>query len=221
MGVAVGGLHFHHAVAHFEDRDVEGSAAEIVDRNGLVLLFVEAVGERRGGRLIDDTGNFETGDLAGVFRRLPLGVVEIGRDRNYGLGDLFAEVGFGRFLELAENHGRDLGRGVLLAHDLDANVAVFAWHHFVRHELHLFADFIEPAAHEALNGINCVFGVCYGLAFRHCTDQPLAVLGECDNRWGGAAAFLIRNYDRLSAFHHGNHGIGSSQVDPYDFTHLC
>jgi hypothetical protein len=61
----------------------------------LVLLFVEPVGERRGGRLVDDAQDFESGNLAGVLRRLPLRVVEVGRDRDDGLRDRLAKVVLG------------------------------------------------------------------------------------------------------------------------------
>src|SRR5262249_46038722 len=54
MRVAVGRLHFDHALAHLEDRDVERAAAEVVYGDCLVLLLVEAVGERGRGRLVDD-----------------------------------------------------------------------------------------------------------------------------------------------------------------------
>ena len=77
--VAVGGLHLDDPLAHLEDRDVEGAAAEVVDRDRLVLLLVEAVGQRRGRRLVDDALHLEAGDLAGVLRRLALRVVEVGR----------------------------------------------------------------------------------------------------------------------------------------------
>ena len=52
--VAVGGEHLDDVLADLEDRDVEGAAAEVVDGDLLVLLLVEAVGERRRGRLVDD-----------------------------------------------------------------------------------------------------------------------------------------------------------------------
>ena len=52
--VAVGRLHLDDAVADFEDRDVERAAAEVEDGDRLVLLLVEAVRQRRGGRLVDD-----------------------------------------------------------------------------------------------------------------------------------------------------------------------
>jgi len=58
VGVAVGRLHLDDALAHLENRDVEGAAAEVVDGDRLVLLLVEAVGERRGGRLVDEALDF-------------------------------------------------------------------------------------------------------------------------------------------------------------------
>ena len=59
VGVAVRGLHLDDALAHLEDRDVEGAAAEVVDRDRLVLLLVEAVGEGGRGRLVDDAQHLE------------------------------------------------------------------------------------------------------------------------------------------------------------------
>ena len=96
--------------AHFEDRDVERTAAEVEHADLFLALLVEAVGQRGRGRLVDDAGDFEAGDLAGVFGGLALGVVEVGRDGDHGLVDLVTEVGLGRLLELAEHLGRDFGR---------------------------------------------------------------------------------------------------------------
>ena len=62
-----------HAVAHFEDGDVEGAAAQVVDHDLLVGLLIEAVGEGRGGRLVDDALDLEARDLAGVLGGLALG----------------------------------------------------------------------------------------------------------------------------------------------------
>ena len=59
VGVAVRGLDLDDALAHLEDRDVEGAAAEVVDGDRLVLLLVEAVGERRRRRLVDDAQDLE------------------------------------------------------------------------------------------------------------------------------------------------------------------
>ena len=123
-GVAVGRLHLEDAVADLEDGDVEGAAAEVVDRDGLAFLLVEAVGERRRGRLVDDAQHFEAGDLAGVLGGLALGVVEVGGNGDHRLLDLVAEIGLGGLLHLLQDEGGDLRGRILLAVGLDPGVAV-------------------------------------------------------------------------------------------------
>ena len=188
VGVAVGGLDFDHAFAHFENRDIEGAAAEIVDGDGFVLLLIEAVSQRGRRGLVDDAHDFQTGDLAGVLGGLALRVVEVGRDGDHGLGDLFAQIGLGGFLQLGQDHRRDFGRGVLLARDVHAGVGVLAADRLVGDHLHLFVDFVEAAPHETLDGENRVFGVGDGLPFGDLPDQPLATLGKRHNGRSGAIA---------------------------------
>ena len=72
VAVAVGGLDFDSIRADFEHADVECSAAEVEDRDLLVFLLVEAVGQSRRRRLVDDAFDVEAGDLSGVFCRLAL-----------------------------------------------------------------------------------------------------------------------------------------------------
>ena len=102
--VAVGGLDFKHAVADFQHGNIERAAAQVIHGDFLVLLLVEAVGERRGGRLVDDAEHFEAGDAAGVLGGLALRIVEIGGNGDDGLRDFFAEARFGVGFELGENH---------------------------------------------------------------------------------------------------------------------
>ena len=71
-GVAVGGLDLEHAVIDLQERNVEGAAAQIEDRDLLVLLLVESVGERGRGGLVDDPQDGEPGDTAGVLGGLTL-----------------------------------------------------------------------------------------------------------------------------------------------------
>ena len=78
--VAVGRLHLEDALAQFQDRDVERAAAQVIDGDALVLLLVQPVGQRGGGRLVDDAQHLQAGDLARVLGRLALGVVEVRRD---------------------------------------------------------------------------------------------------------------------------------------------
>ena len=177
--VAVGRLHLDDAFAHFEHRDVERAAAEVVDGDRLVLLLVEAVGERRRGRLVDDAQHVQAGDLAGVLRRLPLRVVEVRRHGDDRVGDLLAEVVLGRLLQLLQHHRGDFRRRVLLAARLRptrrrsrrCTTLYGTRDDFARH-------LVELPAHEALDREDGVFGVRDRLALGDLADQPLAVLRE-------------------------------------------
>jgi hypothetical protein len=100
MGIAVGGLDLDDAFADLQDGNIESTAAEIEDRDGLVLLLVQTVGQRRRGGLVDDALDVQAGDGTGVFRRLSLGVIEVSRYGNHGVHDLCAQVIFGRLPQL-------------------------------------------------------------------------------------------------------------------------
>ncbi len=92
--------------------------------------------------------------------------------------------------------------------------------HRVRHHLHLLGDFVELAAHEALDREHGVLGVGHRLALRDLADQALARLGEAHHRRGDAAAFRIRNDDRLAAFHDRHDGVGRPEIDSDDLAHV-
>ena len=136
-GVAVGRLDLEHAVADFENGDVEGAAAEVVDGDRAGFLLVEAIGERRRRRLVDDAQHFEAGDLAGVLGRLTLGVVEIGGDGDDRLRDRSAEIGLRRLLHLLQRESGNLGGRILLAVGIDPSVAVGGLDDLVGNQTHV------------------------------------------------------------------------------------
>ncbi|ELZ74505.1 NAD-specific glutamate dehydrogenase [Haloferax volcanii DSM 14919] len=190
--VPVRGDHFVDAAAEVEDGHVERAAAEVVDEHGLVRLVVEAVGHRRGGRLVDDALDVETRDFAGVLRRLPLFVVEVRGDGDDGLLEFVAEVVLGVALDFLENHRRNLLRRVLLTLDVDG-VAVLA--------------------HVALDGPNRALRVLDGLVLRRLADQPLTVVGERDDGGGGSVAFCVHDNLRVAALHHRERAVRGAEVD--------
>ena len=71
-GVAGGGQNFDDAVADLEDGHIERAAAEVVDHDLLLGFLIDAVGQRSSGRLVDDTLDIQTRDLAGVLGGLTL-----------------------------------------------------------------------------------------------------------------------------------------------------
>ena len=218
VGIAVGGLDFDDAFADFKNGDVEGAPAEVVDGDGLVLLFVEAIGQRGRSGLVDDALHVKAGDLAGVLGGLTLGVVEVGGNGDDRLGDGLAEIGFGGLFELLQDHGRDFGRGVLLALSHNANMVALL-DHLEGHHLHLVAHFVVAAAHEALDGEDGVLRVGDGLALGHLAYQPFTALGEADNGGGGARTLFICNDFRLAALEDSDARVGGAEIDADNLCH--
>ena len=215
MGVAVGGLDLEHAVADFEDGHVERAAAQIEDGDLLVLLLVEAVGERRGGRLVDDAQHFEPGDLAGVLGGLALGVVEISRDGDDGLGDLFAQLGLGVGLQLAEDEGGDfLGRECSsFRPSLRPRCGRRrSWPRRPCRNAGLFSPLtsanLRPMKRLTEKMVFLELVTAWRLAAWPTRRSPR--LGEGDDGRSGARAFGIFENHRLATFHDGHAGVGGA-----------
>src|SRR6266540_2044673 len=217
--VAVRREHLHDVLADLQDRDVEGAAAEVVHRDLLVLLLVEAVRERRRGGLVHDAADVQAGDLAGVLRRLALRIVEVGWDGDDGVRHLLAEVVLRGALELQQDLGRDLGGAVLLAVDVDARVAVRPLDDVVRDALHLVRDLAEAPAHEPLDGVDGLLRVRDRLPLRDLPDEPLAVLRVADDARRQPRTLLVRDDDCVLPLHHRDHGVRGAEVDADDLRH--
>ena len=185
-----------YAVAHFDDGNIEGTAAEVVDHDLLLIFLINAIGKGCRSRLVDDPLDLQTGDPTGVLGRLTLGIGEVGGNGDDRFGDLLAQIGFCIGLQLLQDHCGDFLRGVLLA--INVHLVV--------------------GAHVALNGRNGLIGVGDGLALCYLTHQTLIVF-ECYNRGGGACALAVGDNDGFAALHNCYTGIGSTKVDANDFAH--
>ena len=110
--VSSGGLDFDLRLSvdfvNLKHRNVECPATQIVDQNGLVLAFVDAVGKGCGRGFVDDTKHLKTCNSACVLGRFSLCVREVGRAGDDRLGHFMAEVGFCIGLEFLQNKGRNL-----------------------------------------------------------------------------------------------------------------
>ena len=220
MVVAVRRLDLEDAVAELEHRHVERAAAEVEDEDRLVGFLVEPVRECCRGRLVDDADDVEAGDLAGVLRRLALGVVEVRGNGDDRVRDRLAEIGLGVGLQLLQDHRRDLRRCVVLAFGLDAYVSVRALDDLVGDDLHLLRDLVELPAHEPLDREDRVLGVRDLLALRRRPDEALAVLRERDDGRRRAAALGVRDDGGLAALEHGHGRVGRAEVDADCLSHV-
>ena len=220
-GVAVGRLHLEDALTDLEDGDVEGPAAEVEDRDLLVLLLLETVRQRGCGGLVDDAQHVQSGDPARILGRLALAVVEVRRHRDHGLGHLLAEVILGGLLHLLEDECRDFRRTVFLAADLHPRVAVVGLHDRVREHLGrlLHLRIVEAAADQALDREDRVLGIGDRLTAGDLPDQALSALREGYDRGRDATALSIRDHDGVAALDDGDARVRRPQIDSNHLGH--
>ena len=179
VGIAVGSFNFEDAVAQFEDRYVECTAAEVEYEDLAFAALIEAVGKSSCRRFVDDTEYVEAGNLTGVLRSLTLGVVEVSRYRDDRLGYFFAQIAFGVGFQFLQNHSGNLLGRVFFAVDVDG----------------------VAFAHVTFNRRNRVFRVGNGLAFCQLAYEAFACLGKADDRRRQTRTFCIRDDGRFAAFH--------------------
>ena len=103
VSVSIGGLDFKDAALEFEDGDIEGSTAQVVDSHD-VFTGVHTASKSSSGRLVDDAENVKTSNLSGILGCLPLSVFEVGRDGDDGVLGLLSEVLFSGFRHLDKDH---------------------------------------------------------------------------------------------------------------------
>jgi hypothetical protein len=78
-------FHFENAIdRNFQHRNVESATAEIEYRNRLTGPAFDAVRQSGGRRFVHYACNVNACDPSGVFRRLPLSIVEIRGNGNHG-----------------------------------------------------------------------------------------------------------------------------------------
>ena len=192
--VAGGGQHLDHTGGDVQNGHVERAAAKVIDHDLLRLLAVNAVGQRRCGRLIDDALDVESGNAARVLRGLTLGVGEVGGDGNDGVRDRLAEIALRIPLELLQDHCGDLLRRIFVAVDVQPVIG----------------------AHLTLDGGHRAVVIRDRLTLGKASNHTLTGLGEADDGRRRSAALGIGNDDRLAALHDGDAGIGGAKVNAND-----
>ena len=121
MGITSSGEHLKDTVIDSKDGHIKGTTTEIEDNDVLLVLFVEAISDGSGGRLVDDTEDLETSDSASILGSLSLGIVEVSGHGDDGMLDVLTEVVLSDLLHLGEDHGGNFFGGELL----EANIS---WH---------------------------------------------------------------------------------------------
>ncbi len=223
--VAVGGKNLEDIAFgrgnELEDGNVEGAAAEIVDGYSATLLFVESIGEGGGGGLVDEAENVEAGDFASVLGGLALGVVEIGRNGDYGAIYRFAEMSFGPIFQFAENESGNLRRGKNLFAEFYADDVLARWIDAKRKELEFISHVSGAAAHQAFHGIDRAFRLGQKATASWLSNDHAAVGIEADD--GRAKRVAVWTGDTLRPVRLRievcDETVGRSEIDSDDSAH--
>ena len=188
MRVAVGRQHLEDAVFDPQNRDVERAAAEVVHGDEAGVALVEAVRERRRGRLVDDAEDVEAGDAPGVARGGPLRVVEVrghGDDGPVDLGidlALLGEMRLGAVLQLAQDERRDLRRRELALAEPDLDDPARVAGEAEREQPRFVADVVHALPHEALHRVDRAARIGQQPTLGLAADEDGLVLGNRDDR---------------------------------------
>ncbi|OTP72544.1 putative glutamate dehydrogenase [Caballeronia sordidicola] len=226
--VTVRGQHFELLftvdICDFDDRHVERAAAQVIDGNLAVALFVLVQAERERGcsRFVDDALHVQTSNTACVFRSLTLAVVEVRRNRDHGFRHFFAEIVFSGLLHLAQHFSRDLRRCQLLIAGFDPGVAVIGAHDLVGHQRDVLLHFlfVEPTADQSLDCVQRVFRICHRLTLCRRTNEDFVVVDISNDRRRGTRTFRVFDHFDGVAFHDRHARVRRAQIDTNDSAHF-
>ncbi|ELX46808.1 hypothetical protein SEK29439_07027 [Salmonella enterica subsp. enterica serovar Kentucky str. 29439] len=227
VGITVGCQNFKGFFAinfvDFDNRDIESTTTEVVNRDSTVAdFFIQTVSQRCGSRFVDDTFNFQPRDTTSVFGSLTLRIVKVSRYGDNRFSYRFAQIIFSRFLHFLQHFGRNLRRRHFLTFHIKPCVAVVGADDFVRHDRNVTLNFfvLEAAANQAFNRKQGVLRVCHCLTFSRLTNQSFTILGISNDRRRSAIALGVLQHACLRSIHNRYTRVGSTQVDTNNFTHL-
>ena len=178
--ITTGGQHLKNAFCQTQDRDVERTATQIVDRVNALAGIVQSISDGRSSGLIDETQHLQTGHLRRVLRCLALRVVKIGRHRDHRAVQIVSKSVFGAITQRGQNIGTDLNRRLFTLYRLHAEHATV-----LRKTVRQFgaAGHIGQAApHETLDRGNGVFRVLRRRLQRIKADLPTPAFKVTNDR---------------------------------------
>ena len=210
-------------IGNFNNRDIEGTATQIVNSNDTVAgCFVDTIGQCRGSWLIDNTFDVQTSNTAGIFSRLTLWVVKICRYRNYCFRYCLTQVVFGGLFHFLQYFSRNLWRSFAVPFDFYPGIAIVCLNNFVGHHFNIFLHYIifKATTDQALNRIYCIVRVGHCLTLGWLTDQNFTFFSESDNRWRRSGALCIFNDFGLIAFKYRHTRVGGTQIYSDNLSHF-
>ena len=97
--IAVAGKDLRHIALDGDNRNIKGTAAQVVDHHGAGRAVAKTIGQAGGRWLIQNADHLQPGDHSRLARRIALGIREVRRNSDHGA-----------FYRLAQFTARPFGR---------------------------------------------------------------------------------------------------------------
>ena len=207
--------HFEHVARQVEHRHVEGPASEVVHHDALLRPLPESVGQRGGGRLVQDPEHVDPGDLAGRLRRVPLQLGEVRRHRHDRPPAIHPEGSLGGAPHLSQHERADLRQRVGLRTGLHQHAAVGGLHEAEGkpglRPLDLHA--VEGSPDQPLDRVDGVHAIDEAPLARRIADDHVPARMERDDRRDQSVPLLVREDPDRPLLRHRDDRVRGAQVD--------
>ena len=154
--IATRGNHLEHTLRQAQDRNIEGTAAQVIHRVHTLAGIVQPVGNGSGSGFVDKAQQIDACQLGCILGRLALGIVEVRRHRDDSAVQIIVEGVFGPVAQRCQDLGADLYGGFHAVHRCNTHHAAFCWLHKFVGQLSSLCHILQTAAHEALDRRNRV-----------------------------------------------------------------
>ena len=227
MRVAVGRKHLINIALgggnQLENRNVKRAAAKIVHGDAAALFLVQAVGQRRRGRLIHQAQDFEPRQPPGIARGLALRVIEISRHGDHGAVHHVLKIFVGPALQLAQDERGNFRRREHAIAQTHANHILAGRIDAERKNLQFVLHVGRAAPHQALHRIDGALRLRQQTAPRGLADDDRAVRVHADHRRTQRRAVRARNTLRpaFALVLIGDQAVGGAEIDADGRAHVC
>ncbi|MNK92194.1 NAD-specific glutamate dehydrogenase [compost metagenome] len=217
--IAAGSQDFEDTAGQAQNRNIEGAAAQVINRDQAFGVLIQTVSHGCRGRLIEQTQHVQTGQLGRILGGLTLSVVEIGRNGDHRAHQFATQGRFSTLTQDLEDIGRDFHRAFRALDRVDERHVRLATDKAVRQLLAQLLDVGQTTTHQALDRQHGVQGIGGGSQFGGFANLD-AIGVVAHGRRQDDPPFCVGKWLGKTTAQCSDQRIGSAQVDPHSQTTL-
>ena len=214
--VTTGGHDFEHTARETQNGNVKGTATQIEHGVNAFAGIVQAVGNGRRSRLVDQTQHVDAGHLGRIFGGLPLRIIEVRRHRDHRAVKVIIERVFCAVAQRGQDLGTHFNGRLLTLHCLNRQHALcsgtIGLHKFVR-QLFWMGNVGQTAAHEALHRSQGVLWILRGVGHGFLANLTALTWQVTNHRGQDHLTFVIGQALRHAVAHRGHQRMRGAQVN--------